>query len=534
MTHSHPTPQQLLREKILERLGSDAVIAESGADSIFATDVYSGDQPPALIVQPQSRASVGPIVEIATSMGFAITQRGGGMSYTGGYIPRQSNTVMLDLSALNQIIAIDEEDLVITVEAGVTWQQIWEALTPLGLRLPFFGTFSGSRATVGGGLSNGALFMGTARYGSAADIVVGMEIVDGRGRLIQTGQAAFRNGRPGFRHYGPDLTGLFVHDAGALGVKTLASLRMMPMPQASDYASFAFATQSEVVRALSVIGRSGYCEEAYVFDPATTRRSLDPATLMRDISRLGNVVRSQSSMLKGLREGAKMAMAGRRFVEDSVYTLHCVCAGRSTHSVKDDRSGVIRLATEQGGVEISNTIPKAARANPFEPLNGILGSQGERWAALNSKVPHSDAQRLVAATEAAVDPFRERMAQHGVTMSFLYIAISQHIFSYEPVLRWFDEWLPIHRHVPEPDFIASLQEPPPNPEGRALVDEIRSRIVEVFAEFGAASNQIGKTYPMLANLNSDSRKVLETLKRELDPQGLINPGVLGDFDALSP
>ena len=88
--------------------------------------------------------------------------------------------------------------------------------------------------------------------------------------------------------------------------------------------------------------------------------------------------------------------------------------------------------------------------------------------------------------------------------------------------------------MPEPDFIASLQEPPPNPEGRALVDEIRSRIVEVFAEFGAASNQIGKTYPMLANLNSDSRKVLETLKKELDPQGLINPGVLGDFDALSP
>ena len=58
-------------------------------------------------------------------MGFAITQRGGGMSYTGGYLPTRAKTVMLDLSALNRIISISDEDLVITVEAGVTWQQIW-------------------------------------------------------------------------------------------------------------------------------------------------------------------------------------------------------------------------------------------------------------------------------------------------------------------------------------------------------------------------------------------------------------------------
>ena len=79
----------------------------------------------------------------------------------GGYLPTQANTLMLDLSALNRIISINEDDLVITVEAGVTWQQIGEALTPRGLCLPLFGTFSGSRATVNGGLSNGALFIGS-------------------------------------------------------------------------------------------------------------------------------------------------------------------------------------------------------------------------------------------------------------------------------------------------------------------------------------------------------------------------------------
>ena len=89
----------------------------------------------------------------------------------------------------------------------------------------------------------------------------------------------------------------------------------------------------------------------------------------------------------------------------------------------------------------------------------------------------------------------------------------------------------MHRHVPEPDFLSGLEEPSPNHKGRALVDEVRSKIVDVFAEFGAASNQIGKTYPMLASLNPDSRSVLRALKKELDPEGLINPGALGDFSA---
>ena len=526
-TATHQTA--LLQEALSQALGPSALISKAN-NALYTTDVYSGNEAPGLVVQPTTQAQVADAVRISTRAGWAITQRGGGMSYTGGYLPQRSETVMLDLSALNRIISIDEDDLVITVEAGVTWQQIWEALAPRGLRLPFFGTFSGSRATVGGGLSNGALFMGTARYGSAADIVVGIDIVDAKGRYIRTGQAAFNNGRAGFRQYGPDLTGLFVHDAGALGVKTQASLKMMPMPEAAEYGSLAFASQQEALEALSTIGRSGFCEEVYCFDPATTQRSLDSATLMKDIGRLSNVVRSQSDLLRGLKEGIKMAVAGRRFVEGSVHTLHFVCAGRSASGVHDNFIEATRLATQAGGVVISNTIPKAARANPFEPLNGILGADGERWAALNAKVPHSDAAALIAATEAAIDPYRERMAQHGVTMSFLYIAIAQHIFSYEPVLRWFDEWLPIHKAVPEPAHLATLKEPAANPEARALVDDIRSRVVGVFAQHGAASNQIGKTYPMLSSLNPDTRSVLSALKRELDPEGLMNPGVLGDFD----
>ena len=125
----------------------------------------------------------------------------------------------------------------ITVEAGVTWKRIHEALAPFGLRLPFYGTFSGARATVGGGLSNGALFHGTARHGTGADGVLGLELVLADGTLLRTGQAGF-GGKPFYRTFGPDLTGLFLHDCGAFGIKVEATLRLIRSPGHSGHASF--------------------------------------------------------------------------------------------------------------------------------------------------------------------------------------------------------------------------------------------------------------------------------------------------------
>ncbi len=508
-------------------LGQDRVISDPEELRFYSGDVYSEGTLASLVVRPGESDTVAIAVAAISHAGFAITARGGGMSYTGGYTPSREQTVIFDLGDLNRIIEISPDDMFITVEAGVTWKQIYEELKPLGLRLPFFGTFSGYHATVGGGMSNGALFMATARYGTAAEIVLGLEVVTSDGRTVTTGQAAFHNGRPFYRTYGPDLTGLFIHDAGSLGIKTKISMRLIEQPSEQDYASFAFQDIEQASAAMSAIARSDATEEVYIFDPATTQRSLDPASLSQDLRKLSGVVRGQSSLIKGLREGAKMVGAGRRFVDTELFTLHLVCAGRSSAAVDDDMKTCREIASKCGGEEIANTMPKAARADPFPPLNGILGTNGERWAALNSKVAHSDASRIIQQTDELLNSYRDRMEATGVTTSFLYIAISNHAFSFEPVFRWDDEWLPIHRRTPEPSFLAGIKEPPANLPARELVDEIRGEIVKLFAQFGAASNQIGKTYRYLNSLNPDTRRLLQALKTELDPQGLMNPGALG-------
>ncbi|MGI9236497.1 MAG: FAD-binding oxidoreductase [Woeseiaceae bacterium] len=516
-----------LADKLVTLLGNSSVIIDVGELAFLSSDVYSAGVTAAIAIRPADRALIPDAIRHIGDGGFAIVPRGGGMSYTSGYTPIRADSVIVDLGGLDRIVSIDRNDMIITVEAGVTWQQIFDALNPLGLRLPFFGTFSGNRATVGGGMSNGALFMGTGRYGTAAEIALGFEVVTAKGRLLRTGQAAFKNGKPFYRTYGPDLTGLFVHDAGALGVKTLVSMRLMEAPSRTDYASFVYDNMNDAAKAMSEIARAGVAEEAYVFDPESTRRSLDAGDLRQDLKRLLGVMKSQGSLSRGVREGIKLVGAGRNFIDKDVFSLHVVVSGSCEEAVVIDLARVRAIADQFRGGEIANSIPKAARANPFEPLNGILGAEGDRWAALNCKVAHSDAEEIIGRTDAILAKYDKQMSTAEVTCSRLCIAISNHAFSFEPVLRWNDEWLPVHRRTPEPEHLAKLTEPAPNPVARALVHEIRAEIVAMFAEFGAASNQIGKTYAYFESMNPETAALIVGLKKSLDPDGLMNPGALG-------
>ena len=205
-------------------LQADELITDPAECRAAASDVYSEGTALAVVRATDKLRLVEAVKRLGTAR-IAMVPRGGGMSYTGGYVPGSKDCVMIDMSALRRIIAINTQDMYITVEAGVTWKMIHESLRDTGYRLACFGTFSGAQATVGGGMSNGALFLGSARYGTAADSLLGMEILLADGTLLPTGQSAFKNvSKPFYRTYGPDLAGLFVHDAGVLGIKTEVTL----------------------------------------------------------------------------------------------------------------------------------------------------------------------------------------------------------------------------------------------------------------------------------------------------------------------
>jgi FAD/FMN-containing dehydrogenase len=506
-------------------LGPEGLLLDEDQRREYSADVYSAGATCAAVARPADRGSLAATVRLLGEAGYAVIPRGGGLTYTGGYTPPHARSVILDTTRLDRIVEVATEDMFITVEAGVTWKQVHERLAPLGLRLPFFGTFSGARATVGGGLSNGALFHGTARHGTGADGVLGMELVLADGSTLRTGQAGF-GGRPFYRTYGPDLTGLFLHDCGAFGVKVEATLRVVRAPAHTGYASFAVPGNVAAALLLAEVARSGAAEEAYVFDPASTRRNLDGVDLKRALATLGGVVRGQSGWLAGLKAGAALVAAGRHFTPDDAYSVHVVCAGRSESAVEADLAACRAIAAAAGAAEIPNSIPMAVRADPFPPPQA-LGNDGERWAALNAKVAHSDAVALIEDAEALLGRHAGDMSRFGVWMSRLMIAISTHAFSYEPVFHWKDDWLPIHRATALPSTVAKHPEPAANPEARELVHRLRAEMIGLFARHRAASNQIGRTYPWLDMAEPGTRRLVEALKAGLDPRKLMNPGALG-------
>ena len=125
-------------------VGADNVSTDAAVRALHSEDVFSvSAHRVALVVTPQSTQQLAEVVAAAHAAGVSVAPRGAGMSYTGGYLPASDQSISLDLTAMNRIIAIRADDMTVTVEAGCTWAALNTALAAQGLRTPFWGPMSG-------------------------------------------------------------------------------------------------------------------------------------------------------------------------------------------------------------------------------------------------------------------------------------------------------------------------------------------------------------------------------------------------------
>ena len=195
-------------DKLLSELSSDIVSTEPDLISLYSQDVFGAGAPAKAVVKPTCVEELQHLVRLCRSSNTPLVARGGGMSYTSGYLADEEGGLLLDMTCMNKIVTLDIENAFVTVEAGMTWSALFEALTPHGLRTPFWGSLSGRFATIGGGMSQNAVFWGSGYHGAAGDSVLSLGVVTGTGDFIETGSAAQKNAKPFSRHFGPDLTGL--------------------------------------------------------------------------------------------------------------------------------------------------------------------------------------------------------------------------------------------------------------------------------------------------------------------------------------
>ncbi|MFQ5635987.1 MAG: FAD-binding oxidoreductase, partial [Gammaproteobacteria bacterium] len=142
-------------------VGSAHLLTDDESRTFYSTDVYRQADILALAVaQPGTVDELQELVRVCARHGAPMVARGGGASYTDGYLPTQPNTVLFDTSRLDRI-DIDAQDMTVTVEPGVTWAALYQALSARDLRTPFWGPISGIAATVGGGMSPYAVNSGS-------------------------------------------------------------------------------------------------------------------------------------------------------------------------------------------------------------------------------------------------------------------------------------------------------------------------------------------------------------------------------------
>ncbi len=181
---------------------------------------YKGRSP--LLLKPATTIEVSALLAICHESGTPIVPQGGNTGLVGAQIPFDGE-VVLSLTRMNRIRAIDSAAHAITVEAGVVLAAVQKAADDTGLLFPLSLAAEGS-ATIGGNLSTNAGGVQVLRYGMARDLVLGLEVVLADGRVLDL-LRSLRKDNTGY-----DLKQLFIGAEGTLGVITAAALKLFPRP----------------------------------------------------------------------------------------------------------------------------------------------------------------------------------------------------------------------------------------------------------------------------------------------------------------
>jgi FAD/FMN-containing dehydrogenase len=235
-----------LRARLDAAVGSDQVLTAAPDLAPYVTDWRGRYHGRAMaVVRPGDTEQVSSVVRACADLGVPMVPQGGNTGQCGGATPdERGNAIVLSLSRMNRVRAIDPANATLTAEAGVPLALVQDAAAKEGLMFPLSLAAEGS-CTIGGNLSTNAGGHAVLRFGNARDLVLGIEVVLADGR-IWNGLRALRKDNTGY-----DLKHLFIGAEGTLGIITAAVLKLYPAPRGQGTALAAVTDVATAIRLLS-------------------------------------------------------------------------------------------------------------------------------------------------------------------------------------------------------------------------------------------------------------------------------------------
>ncbi len=208
------------------------------------------------VVQPKSVQSVRNLMRLCSQHGIAVTPQGGNTGLVGGSTAQGG--IIVNLSRLNAIRDINIADNTITVEAGCILQNVQAAASEAGRFFPLSLASEGS-CQIGGNIACNAGGLNVLRYGTMRDLVLGLEVVLPNGELISHLQPLHKNTS------GYELKHLFIGSEGTLGIITAATLKLFAPAQTVETAWIGVESVEQAVGLLSAI-RNRFAERVCSFE----------------------------------------------------------------------------------------------------------------------------------------------------------------------------------------------------------------------------------------------------------------------------
>lgn len=446
--------------RLSRRLARGEIRFDARTLAAYAGDKWFATHQPDAVAFPRNTRSVARILAFAHRQRIPVTPRGAGHGYVGGCVPVRGGLV-LSLERMCRIKEINARDFVAVVEPNVVTADLQVAVERLGL---FYPPDPASRAnnSIGGNIITNAGGPRCLKYGVTRDYVLGLEVVLADGSVVKLGGRTHKN-KTGF-----DLHRLFVGSEGLLGVITEATLKLLPRPPFRANLAVGFNSMPAAVRSLHAILDAGFL-------PAALELA-DAFTLAAAYQRTG------SERLRGCRAHFIVELDGqRRSVEGEVRTLQRLVAKQKPLFVE------VGLGDRQCEAvwQIRREFSYALRDTGLTKLNQDI------------VVPRSRLEDLF------------RFAARLQRKHHLPIACFGHAGDGN-----------IHSNV-----MVDHTQPDAKRRSEAALDEL---FRQVLAWGGAITGEHGiglakKRWWPLA-VSPAARRLHRTIKRALDPRGILNPG----------